>query len=408
LARYNPTSMDPSSSQPLSYASTITPDGVRIDRQLDHLLVKFSPPRRRVGWLIVLVAIFALAAAAFLYLWISATNSAELIPLLMGLVSTLICAGIAIAMGKQLKHLLSRVAIEADRQRIIVSRRFADRIGRDEWPRQYIAGLRIAPTGWDELFRRQFRLELWFTNGQAIVLHTGSNSLIVLLAQTLGDALGYSLQSAWCVPLQRVSRRLTLRTIPIGIEFQLRLSRFSWQQSLLLLPAIALALFANSHYLSDRRDRIESLSNNHWSLELTRVVFFSALFFIFAGELLQRLCRRKFIAVFGQHLTLVELSLTSPIRQQWPIDQIYSVEVKDRRLFMNLIAGNEVELLTDEDPADLQWIARGLSAVLPKHFNLPPIVGLEYIPPPDTASLISLIPTTRPADSGTSAPTAKP
>lgn len=397
--------MDSAANQPLPYAPAVTPGGIRIDRRDDHLLIELSPPRGRVSRLIILIALFSLAAAGFLYFWLGAINSDEPITLLIGLTSTLICAGIAVALGNQARHLLNRLTIEIDRQRMIISRRFADRIGRDELPRQYIAGLRIVPAGWDELFRRQFRLELWIINGQRLVVHTGGDSLITLLTQCLGDALGHSLQSARRVPLQRPSRRLTLRTIPIGIEFQLRLSRFSWQNALLLLLAIALALYANSHFLSDRSDRRESL---HWVWDLTRVFFISGLLFIFAGELLQRLCRRKFITLMGQQLTLVELSLTSPIRQQWQIDQIYSVEVKDRCLCMNLVTGSQVELLTEEDPADLQWIAQRLNAALPKRFNLPPIVGLEYIPPPDTAAVISLIPTTRPAGSGTSAPTAKP
>jgi hypothetical protein len=342
--------------------------------------------------LLVLIALALLVAGGFAWLWASANKADEPVRVGVGIFGGCGGIGFAVAFGKRLKQLLQRVTIEIDAFKVTYTKRLPDRIGRDEWSRAVIAGVRTVPAGLSELLRRQYRLQLWFVNGRAAILYTGPAASVSLLTQAIADALGFPLPAARTPTTLHPSHRLTLQNYPTGPEFILNRPRLSWEIIPFLFCAAAIAFALEYFVFSDPGDRslFQPPGERWWSairITMGLLVVFALTFAFF-----RRFCRKKILAIQTDRLILVELSLTSPIRQQWPIKQVSDFHPHDDgRLSMQLLDGQSIDLLTGENAADMRYIADQFNSVLrspappPPALN-PPAHTPESPHPPPSAS----------------------
>lgn len=377
--------------QALAYAPSPSPAGLRIDRTADRLHIEISAPPRHVRLLLALIALMVLSIGGFFWLWMSAEKIAEPVRVGLGIFGMAVCFGMAVGLGKRLKLILQRATIEVDALKVTFTKRLSDRIGRDEWSRSIIAGVRTVPGGWTELLQREYRLELWFINGRGAILYTGPAAAVSVLTEAIGGALGYPPESARTSSPIRPSRRVTLRNYPTGPEFILTRPRFSWEITVFLLCAMGIGLLLERFVFIDRRDRGLFMPKSDW-WSVLRVGLVTLVVSISAFETFHRFCRRKVLALQGDRLILIEVSLTSPVREEWPAKQIASLQAHDDgRLSALLNNGQVVDLLTREKPADMRWICdeikpRLYAAAQPP----PPPIVLQYIDPPNTSTEIRI------------------
>jgi hypothetical protein len=377
--------------QPLTYAASPSPAGLRIDRSADRLLIEISAPTRHVKLLLLLIGLTVPFAGGFFWLWMSAEKIAEPVRVGLGIFGTAGCFGIAATLGKRLKFILQRATIEVDALNVTFTKRLADRIGRDQWSRSIIAGVRTVPGGWTELLQREYRLELWFINGRGAILYTGPAKSVAILTEAIATALGYPIESAHASSPIRPSRRVTLRNYPTGPEFVLTRPRFSWELIPFLLCALGVGLLLERFVFIDRRGRVLVFPQGEISWSVMRIALVTLVVFASAFEILHRIRRRKILAIQGDKLILIEVSLTSPLRQEWPVKQIATVQAHDDgRLSASLNNGQSVDLLTRENPADMRWICDQIKPRLYAAQPPPPPIVLEYIEPPSTSTIIRI------------------
>lgn len=344
----------------LEYAPRATPGGVRIDRRDRVLTVHITLPFGRALRLGGMMLLLLLGAGGLGWLWLTADKATETGRVALGIFGALACLGGLVPLGKRLSMLWQPVTIQVTPQLVNITRRVGDRIGKDEWPRESIRGMRTVGAGWNEVLGREQRLELWFANGRGVVLFRGRTEAVEFLGRELGQALGLEVPATSGEKCRHGSR-LRMARYPAALEFSFG-GRFSLWHLLLLIPAAGLAMVIEWGILRPARSGVVADEGSWWAAgRITAIALVAWFGWI---EATRRLVRRKVLTLLSGRVVRMELALRSPVREEFAAAQIRDFEVREigrgrADLLARLLDGGVAIVVGDERSEDLQWV-RGL------------------------------------------------
>lgn len=349
----------------LEYAPQATPDGVRVDRRDGGLTVVISLPRTRKLRLIMVLGVLVVVGAVLGWIWFNADKQEEIARVIVGFWGAFTCLISVIAIGNRLWNLSRPVTISFGSQAITHSRRVGSRIGKDEWPRAAVTGLRCAPAGRDEMLRRMWKLELWLRPGLKATLYEGTRGGVEFLAGEIGKELGYAIQKMQPGQPVRYGRRARREVFPGILEFHFE-RRLGWWVVLPLIP-LAGGVLLLEWTLFDQDDQgATSMGSDPW-WALMRVALASVIVWISVIALIHKSRRRKIVALSNGRLISMEISWRSPVREEWPAGEVCDFIVKENAkgtadLTARLTSGMTVVLISGECVADLKWAREQLVA----------------------------------------------
>lgn len=343
----------------LDYAPANSPDGVRVDRRNGDLSISMALPARRAMRLVTMIATLFAAGVASAWWWITATSGRDVLPVALAIFSTFTALGGAIALSKRFSSLWSPLTLLVTPQSVICTRRVGNRIGKDEWPRALLKGLRIARHGWNEILRREFRVELWLASATSVVLYQGPRDVAEFVAAEINAALGLRV-----LPELRTRHgRVTMQVFPGALEFQFARRWFRWFL-ILLVPAAGAAGVLEWLIFHRQHDKlILPEVPPHWIW--ARVTAGTVVLALSLLSLVHACLRRKLLLLANGRLVSLEFSLRTPLRQEWPANQVCDFVVtqsKPGRANLSLRRLDQaLEIAVGDEPtAQLHWVREQL------------------------------------------------